>query len=102
MERRKGPRFPLTCVVEALPARDPSRGDQPEEKARAVRGTVVNVSDGGACMLGHASLEQFGICRCMFHIPGMPVPLPLLTRVRWVESAPAGEGPVRIGLSFIA
>jgi len=102
MERRKRSRYPLTCDVEALPSKDANAVKQDREQTTAVRGTAVNVSCGGACILGEGSLEQFSICRCLFHFPGVPVPVPLLMQVRWVEPVPAGDRAFRIGLSFIA
>ena len=98
MERRKQTRYPLTCDVDAVP---PSVGDQQTLNPQTVRGRIVNVSAGGACMLGERSVEPLTVLPCRFHFPSVPVPVPVLMQVRWTEPVPSRHGMCRIGLSFI-
>ena len=98
MERRNEPRYPLTCDVDTVPS---ASLDLEGQRPQTVRGTVVNVSAGGACVLGERSVEQFGVLPCRFHFPGVPVPVPVLTQVRWIEPVPSREGVFRIGLFFL-
>ena len=99
MELRKEIRYPLTCGVEAVPS---TGRDQESGKPRTFRGTVVNISAGGACVLGEQPVEPFSVFLSRFHFPGVPVPVPVLTQVRWVEPVPSGKSAFRVGLFFIA
>jgi hypothetical protein len=94
MERRKEPRYPLTCHVDAASASN-------EECPRAVSANALNVSAGGACIVGELAPEPFSVLPCHFHFADVPVPIPLLMQVRWVEPVPSPEGAFRIGLSFL-
>jgi hypothetical protein len=98
MERRTESRYPLSCDVDAAP---PSVRDQEVPNPHTVRGIVMNVSAGGACILGELAVERFSVLPCTFHFPDVPVPLPILMQVRWVESVPPQDGVFRIGLSFL-
>ena len=90
MERRHEHRHPYTCdVVSSL---DP----------RALRGTVVNLSVGGACVISAGSVERFVLLPCGFRFPDVPVPVPVLAQVRWVQPVPSEENTFRVGLLFIA
>jgi len=59
----------------------------------------VDISAGGACVLGERSIEQFDVMTCQFLFPGVPVPVPVLVQVRWIQ--PSRPGAFRIGLSFL-
>jgi hypothetical protein len=61
----------------------------------------MNVSAGGACILGELALERFSVLPCTFHFPEVPAPVPILMQVRWVEPVPSQDGIFRIGLSFL-
>jgi PilZ domain len=98
MEHRTAPRYPLTCQIETVQSagRDQERGEP-----QAVRGTVVDVSAGGACVLSEQSVEWGSVLSCRFHFPAVPVPVPVLAQVRWIQPVPSRKGIFRIGLWFI-
>jgi hypothetical protein len=96
MERRKEYRYPLECSVEAAPSK------QGRVNLQTLRGTVVNVSSGGACVVGGQFVEPLSIFPTRFRFPGVPVPVPVLTQVRWIEPAGFEESTFRIGLVFLA
>lgn len=99
MDRRLKCRYSFACDVEIVP----SRGrNQEEAKDRTLRGTVVNVSGGGACVLGERSLEPGSVVPCWFHFAGVPVPVPVLMQVRWTQPLLSGKNTFRIGLFFLA
>jgi hypothetical protein len=98
MERRTQPRYSLTCDVDAVP---PSVREQEIANPHTVRGIAMNVSAGGACILGELSVERFSVLPCKFHFPEVPVPVPILMQVRWVDPVLSQDGVVRIGLSFL-
>ena len=98
MERRKAPRYPLSCDIEAVPS---TTGPDQEPAPETIHGTVVNFSAGGACLLGERSLEPFSVLPCQFRFPGVPASIPVLTQVRWVEAVESQEGVFRIGLHFM-
>jgi hypothetical protein len=98
MERRTESRHSLTCDVDAAP---PSVRDQEIPNPHTVRGIAVNVSAGGACILGELSVERFSVLPCTFHFPEVPAPVPILMQVRWVEPVSSHDGVFRIGLSFL-
>ena len=98
MERRREPRFPFTCSVEGIPA----ASRDPEEEARLVRGTVVDLSAGGACVLAEHHVVPQSVLVWRFHLPSIPVAMPVLMQVRGVQSVPSTIRSVRVSLAFIA
>jgi len=98
-ERRSADRFPYTCNVEPLTLTRPllDSANRPTSLA-----TVVNVSAGGACIVAQPiSVEPFCILPCKFQFPGVPVGVPVLAQVRWIERPAAGAERLRIGLCFL-
>jgi hypothetical protein len=53
-------------------------------------------------VIGDHSAEQFALLPCRFRFPAVPVPVPVLAQVRWVQAVPSQEDAFRIGLIFIA
>ena len=99
MERRSEPRHPLTCEVQPLA---PSAPIGHNGRASTVRGTVVNVSAGGACVLAERAVEPHTVLPFNFAFPAVPVPVPVLMQVRWIEPVAPRSELYRIGLSFLA
>jgi PilZ domain-containing protein len=99
MERRREPRHSLTCGVEPLaPCGENHEGKTPIP----IRGTVVNISAGGACVLAERSVEPSSVLPCKFQFPAVPVPVPVLMQVRWIAPVALEESLFRVGLSFLA
>ena len=97
MECRKESRHSFVCDVDAAP---PATHNQ--EIARTALAVALNISAGGVCILGELSIERFSVLPCQFHFPEVPVPIPILTQVRWIEPVESREGVFRIGLAFVA
>jgi len=97
MECRKESRHSLACDVDAAP---PSTHNQ--EIPRTASAVALNISAGGACIFGELFVERFSVLPCQFHFPEVPVPIPILTQVRWIEPVESCDGMFRIGLAFIA
>jgi hypothetical protein len=97
MERRETPRHPCQCdIVGVLPA------NRPVAEPRAFRGSVVNLSDGGACVTIDRFIERQTVLPFGFAFPNVPVPLPVFAQVQWIEPASPEEGTFRLGLLFIS
>jgi hypothetical protein len=63
---------------------------------------IVNISEGGACVLAERAIEPFSVVPCRFRFPGVPVPVPVLMQVRWVETIERPATLYRLGLSFLS
>jgi hypothetical protein len=97
VDRRSERRYAYACDVEPLPSAPPLAGGNGD----IGRGIVLNVSAGGACILAtNCSLEPFSVLPWKFQFPSVPVRVPVLAQVRWIE--PVDAERVRIGLLFLA
>jgi hypothetical protein len=65
---------------------------------RVIRARVHDVSQGGVGMRGNHSVGENQVVRCTLSLPGVPVPVPTLMRVRWNRKVKNGY---MIGLQFI-
>ena len=97
MERRKKPRYPFTCAVEGLP----TAGRNPEGRSQLIRGTLVDLGAGGACVIAQRPVEPRSVLAWRCHFPSMPVRVPVLMQVRGVQPLPSRIGSFRIALAFI-
>ena len=97
-DRRCEHRHSFACEVEPLSA-PPRRADGGDGESHCV---VVNVSARGVCILTNCTVEAFAVVPCKFQFPCVPVHVPVLAQVRWIEPAAAEGEPVRVGLSFLA
>jgi hypothetical protein len=97
MERREMPRYAARGNVAGLL---PGEGAS-EEVPATLRGRVINLSNGGACVVVDRFVEPLKVLPFRFGFPDLPVLLPVLAQVRWIESS-AEEQAFRIGLQFIA
>jgi len=97
-ERRCEYRHPYSCEVEPLSPASP-RGDGGDGKMHCV---VLNVSTRGVCIVTNCSVEAFAVVPCKFQFPCVPVRVPVLAQVRWIEPKPADGDRVRVELSFLA
>jgi len=94
MDLRKEPRYAVDCSVET------SGGSGFPEQV-CVSGTLINISAGGACVLSDQSVSVFTLLPCHFHFALLPVGIPILTQVRWVEPLSSNPPTFRIGLEFV-
>jgi hypothetical protein len=100
IDRRSELRYQFACGVEPLSSATDRHDGEGAEAANAV---VVNVSSGGACILAaKASVEPFSVLPWKFQFPNVPVRVPVLAQVRWIEPVSVGAERVRIGLLFLA
>jgi hypothetical protein len=90
MERRLYSRHPHNCAIIAL---------QSSTGGYTVAGSVVDLSERGACVLVNRALDPLTVLPWRLHT-ATPVPLPVLAQVRWVR--PEGEDRFRMGLLFVA
>jgi hypothetical protein len=98
LERRQHPRYAFSCDVTGGPSRLP-HGESAVFTVCTAK--VVDVGANGACVIGDCPLTKFAVLPWRFDLPGVPVALPVLAQVRWVEPVPSEEGTFRVGLSFL-
>jgi hypothetical protein len=98
MERREMPRYVARGNVAGLL---PGEGAH-EEEGPTLRGQVVNLSNGGACVTVDRFIEPLKVLPLRFGFPDLPVLLPVLAQVRWVEPSLEAADVFRVGLQFIA
>lgn len=98
MERRSGRRYPVAGDIESPSS---ERHAQEGGELPRIQGKVLNLSAGGACVTGDRSVEPFTILPCRFRFQKVPVPVPVLAQVRWVQPVPSQENTFRVGLLFI-
>ncbi len=95
-ERRLHPRYPVNPGLAAVGA---FQGLQ-EEGQQLLRGQLQNLSTGGLCLLGNRAVELSQVFRCEIPLPELPVGIPTLLQVCWIER-PTGAHAYRIGLQFV-
>ena len=72
----------------------------PGETARTIRGELQDISSGGVCLLTSHPLEESCLVRGSIPLAEVPVSLPSLMRVCWVQRVPKGAR-YRVGLQFL-
>jgi len=97
-ERRDFPRFPFTLDVDL---RMLAPAVSTTEPVKSVRGRTQNLSRGGLCILSEESLEGATVVICELSVPDLPVPIPILTNVRWSEYRNEGRNCYLYGLQFL-
>lgn len=98
VERRQQTRYPFSCDIEGGPS---TRQKEPEATT-VLSGRVVDLSAGGVGVIGDCALAKFTVVPWRFHLPDVPVPLPVLAQVRWVEPVDSQKNAFRLGLIFLA
>jgi hypothetical protein len=73
----------------------------PSEPLRTVRGRLQNLSRGGLCILTGESLNGATVVVCEILVPELPVPIPVLTNVRWSERREGAEENYLYGFQFV-
>ena len=61
---------------------------------------LQNISGGGVCLLSDQAFEASQILRCEILLPELPVRVPTLLQVRWINR-PRGTRAYRVGLQFV-
>ena len=93
-----------------LHARYPVRGDltghllsalgPPKESEQPFRGEISDLSGGGLCVFTPRAVSLLSPIRCEVRLADLPVSIPTLVQVRWVERNLSGEGE-KVGLQFL-
>ena len=69
-----------------------------KKNGKPVQAQVLDISQGGACLRGDHRLKDDDVVRCDLSLPGIPVSLPTLMRVRWTRKLQEGY---MIGMQFL-
>lgn len=99
VERRRHVRYPFSCDVEGGPS---TRPEQEPAVTTVLAGKVVDISTDGVGVIGDRPLAKLTVVPWRFHLPDVPVALPVLAQVRWVEPVASQENTFRLGLTFLA
>jgi hypothetical protein len=75
-------------------------GILPPQRGLGVAGGVANVSTGGLCLLTNDRAAVAGAVRCEIFLPHIPVGIPTLLQVRWLEEDDDSQ-MFRLGLQFL-
>jgi hypothetical protein len=65
---------------------------------KAIHAQILDVSQGGVALRGEQSVKENQVVRCTLSLPGVPVRVPTLMRVRWSRKVRHGY---LIGLQFL-
>jgi PilZ domain len=96
-EKRESPRFPWVVETRGrflLPL------GSPEQLPFILKGMSENIGKGGVCVLSDQLPSPNAVLRCEFALPGNPVLLPTLMKVRWSDKVD-GKYHYRLGLQFL-
>jgi len=96
-ERRRQRRFPVTFELRVKELLQLGT----EKRAGAiVRATAQNISACGLGVVTNRSVEISSPVRCEIIIAELPVPIPVMAQVRWVEQNSSQKG-YQVGLEFL-
>jgi len=93
--RRHYPRFPITGELRVFRLGPFGVQGQPEQ---VVEGEIQNISSGGLCVLTSQPLTVSDVFRGEIGLAPIPITIPVLSDVRWVEKI--GKDLYRVGLRF--
>jgi PilZ domain len=97
LERRHHQRYPL---VGKLRVQELSHLGFPRERERIIQGRIQGISAGGLDLLTRQLLTASSLVRGELLLPKIPIGLPVLLQVRWVQEQSKGHR-YRIGLQFL-
>ena len=97
-ERRVYPRFPLILDIRMRELVQLFSQYQPQ---RTVLGRLQNLSRGGLCISTEECLDGASMIVCEIVVPELPVPIPVITNVRWSEQRVNGAHGQFYGLQFL-
>ena len=94
--KRQNPRYSIGGKFEGseLPA------FQARKKTEVFRGRVKDISDRGFCLLAAWRPEQSVLLQGLLRLAQMPMKIPALAQVRWVNRQVSGRH-YRIGLQYV-
>src|SRR5262245_13099289 len=98
MEQRQDARYPFVCEVEDILPRGRNRE---LTEPQTIRGRVVNLSLGGACVIADRLAQRATVLVFRLRLQGVPVSLPILAQVQWVQPVPSQADTFRMGLTFV-
>ena len=98
IERRKAQRFSLSRRVTYEVSAQPS--SQVSQAASGIDAQVLNVSDGGICLLTKEVLKIAQIIKIELPLPMVRTTTPGIAEVRWVSFDPV-KGDQQAGLRFL-
>jgi len=98
MEQRQDARYSFACEVEDIL---PSGRNRELPEPQTIRGRVVNLSLGGACVIADRLAQRATVLAFRLRLQGVPVSLPVLAQVRWVRPVPSQANTFRMGLTFV-
>lgn len=96
-QERHGARHVFTT---AFRGREISAVGRPRRSRGIIRGEIQNISSGGLCLLTSRPIKESCTIRGEIILPGIPVGVPSLMQVRWVEQAAKGSR-YKVGLQFL-
>lgn len=71
-----------------------------QEVKSAIHGKILNISQGGICLLNNQSTPVSPLLRCEIMVPGTCAAIPTLMQVRWTQKDSASGG-CKMGLQFL-
>src|SRR5215813_14256421 len=86
-EKRQHPRYSFKEAASTFPFSTIRYSNTAE---RTVRARLQNLSQGGVCLRADHSVKKEQVVRCDLSLPGIPVPIPTLMRVRWTRRVQQG------------
>jgi len=97
LDQRQERRYPFSGLVRAhdLPLYGLSKALR-----RPIPGIVKDISSGGLSILSDRALKPSSLLRCAIRFSDLPVSLPVLSQVRWIQRD-GGERKYKIGLQFL-
>ena len=100
-ERRLHRRYPVAWGLKGrlLTAIEPD-GAIPARPATDIRGEISDIGGGGLCLVTSEKTEPSMAMRCEIFAPHVPVGIPTLLQVRWVQESGAGR-MYTLGLQFV-
>lgn len=105
MERRQTRRFPLsrkvTYEVSAQQTSHlPAKQAGASKAVASITAQILNVSDGGICLLTREALKTDQIIKVDLPLPAAKATAPTLAEVRWISKGP-GKDDHQAGLRFL-
>ena len=100
-ERRLYRRYPVAWGLKGkLLAAIEADGEIPGRAAGDIRGEISDIGGGGLCLVTSEKTEPAMALRCEIFAPHVPVGIPTLLQVKWVQENAAGR-MYTLGLQFV-